>query len=72
MPNVEISDHCHAVILSAARYPFKETGKRLLNGNWLIPLSEDVWTRVITCKHPNETMSDAIERIIITSERRLS
>ncbi len=72
MPNVEISDHCHAVILSAARYPFKETGKQLPNGNLMVPLSDDVYTHVINCKHPNESVSDAIDRLVITTERRLS
>ena len=38
MPDIEITEECRASI--AAEFPFEQIGRRLPNGNWLMPVAE--------------------------------
>ncbi|MFH0299752.1 hypothetical protein AAFX91_21465 [Bradyrhizobium sp. 31Argb] len=64
MPNIEITEECRALIESAAGAP---TGRRLPNGNWLIPVNEATLAGLQQVRLRGETISDCIIRLMIVA-----
>ncbi|MGY3606651.1 MULTISPECIES: hypothetical protein [unclassified Bradyrhizobium] len=64
MPNIEITEECRALIESAVEPP---TGRRLPNGNWVIPVNEATWERLQQARRQGETISDCIIRLMIVT-----
>lgn len=63
MPNIEITEECRALI--AAEFPVEETGRRLPNGNWQVPVDMKTWTCLHKVRLHGESISDCIIRVII-------
>lgn len=51
--------------------PFRQTGRRLPNGNWSVPLSDDVIEAIGRAKLPGETASDTVLRMIAANKGRV-
>ncbi|MCA1456179.1 hypothetical protein I6F35_23725 [Bradyrhizobium sp. BRP22] len=62
MPVIEITEECRALIESAVEPPI---GRRLPNGNWLIPVNEATWERLQQVRLQEETISECIIRVLI-------
>ena len=63
MPDIEINEECRALI--AAEFPFKQTGRRLPNGNWQMPVDAETWKWLQKVRLHGESMSDCVIRVII-------
>lgn len=63
MPDIEITDECRALI--AAEFPVEESGRRLPNGNWQVPVDAETLKRLQKVRRHGESVSDCIIRIII-------
>lgn len=63
MPDIEITEECRSLI--AAEFPFEETGRRLPNGNWQMPVDAETWKRLQKVRLHGESISDCIIRVII-------
>jgi hypothetical protein len=63
MPDIEITDECRALI--AAEFPFEESGRRLPNGNWQLPVDAETLRRLQKVRLRGESISDCIIRMII-------
>ena len=68
MPEIEITEECRALI--AAEFPFEETVRRLLNGEWQMQIDAETWQRLQKVRRHGETISDCIIRVIIISQYR--
>jgi hypothetical protein len=68
MPDIEITDECRALI--AAEFPSDDTGRRLANGKWQIPIDEQTWQRLHKIRQPGESISDCIIRVIIITQHK--
>ena len=63
MPDIEINEECRALI--AAEFPFEQTGRRLPNGNWQMPVDAETWKWLQKVRLHGESMSDCVIRVII-------
>jgi hypothetical protein len=63
MPDIEITDECRALI--AAEFTLEESGRRLPNGNWQLPVDAETLRRLQRARRRGESISDCIIRIII-------
>jgi hypothetical protein len=63
MPDIEITEECRALI--AAEFPLEESGRRLPNGNWQLPVDPETMRRLQKVRLHGESISDCIIRIII-------
>jgi hypothetical protein len=63
MPDIEITEECRSLI--AAEFPVEETGRRLPNGNWQMPVDAETWKRLQNLRLHGESISDCIIRVII-------
>jgi hypothetical protein len=68
MPHIEINEECRALI--AAEFPFEQTGRRLPNGNWQMPVNAETWKRLQKVRLQGESMSNCIIRVMITVQHR--
>lgn len=68
MPTVTITKQCHDLIRANAELAFRNTSTRLPSGNFSIPLSQDVYDRVIKYKLDGESISDSLIRILSTQK----
>lgn len=68
MPDIEITEECRALI--AAEFPFEDTGRRLPNGKWEIPIDEETWQRLQKIRRNGKSISDCIIRVIIVSQHK--
>ena len=64
MKTVKISKAAHRAIAEAAVLPFRSTGRRLADGDWLIELEDDTYERIQEHRLPGETDDDAILRAL--------
>jgi hypothetical protein len=69
MPDIEITEECRALI-ECATEPFRQTGRRLPNGNWQIPIDAATRQRLEKLRRQGESISDCIIRIIIIAEHK--
>ena len=65
MPDIEITEECRALI--AAEFPCEQTGWRLPNGNWQMPVDAETWKRLHKVRLHGESISDCIIRVIIVT-----
>lgn len=63
MQKVEITAAARQAIMSRSTRHFVETGERLPNGNWIIPLQQSTLDSLHANAHKEETLSDTIIRI---------
>jgi hypothetical protein len=63
MPDIEITEECRALI--AAEFPLEESGRRLPNGNWQLPVDAETMRRLQKARLHGESISECIIRIII-------
>jgi len=68
MPEIEITDECHA--LMAAEFPSEETVRRSRNGAWQMQIDAETWQRLQKVRRHGETISDCIIRVIIVTQHR--
>jgi hypothetical protein len=66
MPDIEISEECRALI--AVEFDIREAALRLPNGNWRIPIDEDMWRRLQKLRLRGESISECIIRIVIITQ----
>ena len=62
MKTVRISDATNRAIIDAAIYPFHSTATRLPDGNWLVPVDDEVYQRIEDNRLPGESDDDVILR----------
>ena len=70
MPDIEIIEECRSLI--AAEFPFEETGRRLPNGNWQIPIDAATRQRLEKLRRQGESISDCIIRVVIITQHMRS
>ena len=56
MKTVRISDATNRAIIDAAIYPFHSTATRLPDGNWLVPVDDEVYQRIEDNRLPGESV----------------
>lgn len=66
MPDIEITEECHALI--ATRFLIDQTGQRLSNGNWRISIDPEAWQRLQEVRLRGESISDCIIRVTIITQ----
>lgn len=71
MKLVELTDEAHRAVRAEATSPFRQTARRLPNGNWAVPLSEDVVDALERARLPGETASDAVLRAVAINKGRI-
>ena len=64
MRTIRISDATNRAIADAAIYPFRATAKRLADGDWLVPVDDEVYQRIEDKRLPGETDDDVILRAL--------
>ena len=64
MKTIRISDATNRAIAEAAVYPFHSTATRLLDGDWLVPVDDEVYQRIDDSRLPGETDDDVILRVL--------
>jgi hypothetical protein len=64
MKTLKVSDATYRAIADAAILPFRSTGTRDANGNWLVPISDDTWERIREHQLPGESDDDTVMRVI--------
>ena len=69
MPDIEITEECRVLIESATE-PFRQTGRRLPNGNWQISIDAATRQWLEKLRRQDESISDCIIRIIIIAEHK--
>ena len=69
MPDIEISEECRVLIEGAAD-PIRQTGRRLPNGYWQIPIDAETRQRLEKLRRQREPISDCIIRVIIVTQYR--
>jgi hypothetical protein len=65
MLDIEITEECRALI--AAEFPCEQTGQRLPNGNWQMPVDVETWKALKKLRVHDESISDCIIRVIIVT-----
>ena len=63
MKTIRISDATHRAIVETAVLPYRGTGRRLTDGDWLIEFADDTYERIEGARLPGET-DDAIVRAL--------
>jgi len=56
MKTIKVSD--------AAILPFRSTGDRLADGDWLVPVEDDTCERIQDARLPGETDDDTVQRML--------
>jgi hypothetical protein len=69
MPDIEITEECR-VLIEGATEPFRQTGRRLPNGNWRIPIDGATRQRLEKLRRQGESISDCIIRVIIIAQHK--
>jgi len=64
MKTIKVSDATYRAIADAAILPFRSTGNRLPDGDWLIPVEDETYERLREKRLPGETVDDTIQRMI--------
>ena len=64
MKTIKISDATNRAIADAAIYPFHSTAKRLPDGDWLVPVDEEVYQKIEANRLPGETDDDVVLRAL--------
>lgn len=59
---VRITAEAMRAIEDAAVNPFNQTGQKMIDGTWLVPLSNELMVRIRSVALPGETISDTIIR----------
>jgi hypothetical protein len=67
---IRISDHTHRSIVDLAIYPFRETGVRQPDGDWLIPVSDETWERLEQHRQTGESDDDLLSRLLREQQGR--
>ena len=71
MPEIEIAEECR-VLIEGATEPFRQTGRRLPNGNWQIPIDAATRQRLEKLRRQGESISDCIIRVVIITQHMRS
>ncbi len=61
---IKISDATNRAIADAAIYPFHSTAKRLPDGDWVVPVDDEVYQRIEDNRLPGESDDDVILRVL--------
>lgn len=69
MPIINISEEAHRAIRAAAQHDFNETGRRLPDGTWDVPVKEETLAAMQRVAFPGESLSDAIIRAMANLNR---
>ena len=64
MKTVRISDAAYRDIADAAIYPFHSTARRLPDGDWVVPVDDEVYQRIEDNRLPGESDDDVILRAL--------
>ncbi len=64
MKTIRISDATNRATADAAIYPFRSTAARLPDGDWLVPVDDEVYRRIEDNRLPSETDDDLILRAL--------
>lgn len=66
MIEVYINNECFELVQRNAAIPFENNGTKLPDGNWKIPVSQEIVDRLSKHQMKDETLSDSIFRILST------
>ena len=72
MTKVEITQRARDLVRSRAEHDFHDNAVKLPNGMWQVDLSQDVLGALYRMKVDGETLSDTIERAVLTFNRKPS
>ena len=67
---IRISDATNRAIIDAAIYPFHSTATRLPDGDWLVPVDDEVNQQIENNRLPGETDDDVILRVLHVNSGR--
>lgn len=59
---ITITNEANDVLRSVAENAYVSTATRLPNGDWSVPVDDEVYDRILHLIYPGETMSDYIIR----------
>ena len=60
MKTIRINDATNRAIAAATILPYRGTGRRLTDGDWLIELADDTYERIQGARLPGEINDDVI------------
>lgn len=66
---VRVSDSVYRQIEAAAIGEFTRAGVQQADGSWEFPIGDDTYARVEEVRHPGESFSDCLERVLATMPR---
>ena len=70
MKTIKVSDAIYRAIADAAILPFRSTGDRLPDGDWLVPVEDDTYERIQDARLPGETDDNTVQRMVLAHHGR--
>jgi len=64
MKTIKVNDATYRAIADATILPFRSTGDRLADGDWLVPVENDTYERIQDVRPPGETDDDTVQRML--------
>ena len=64
MKTIKVSDATYRAIADAAILPFRSTGDRQPDGDWLVLVEDDTYERIRDARLPGETDDDTVQRML--------
>ncbi len=64
---IRVSEATYQAIADLAGFAFRSTGTREDDGNWLVPISDELWDRLQQARLPGESDDDTLMRLIRSS-----
>ncbi len=67
MKTIRVSDATYQAIADLAGFSFRSTGTHVGDGDWLVPISDELWHRLQQARLPGERDDDTLMRLIRSS-----
>ncbi len=64
MKTIRVSDATYQAIADLAGFSFRSTGTHVGDGDWLVPISDELWHRLQQARVPGESDDDTLMRLI--------
>lgn len=64
MPHIRVNDDVYRLIRRLAQAEIPEAGRRLADGDWEIPVADDMYELIDTARLPGESFGACITRLI--------
>lgn len=68
MPWITVSARTYELIARKAIFPFVSTGRQLGNGDWEVPVDQEVYDKIEELRQEGETVDDVITKVLERSD----